>query len=181
MPPYLSTAGSGDEYDDVDDDDLLLAESSSPRLHSLNVKRKQPEDLLNHPAPKKACLSGDPKALVLAKRILKKTWGFTDFRLKQETAITRLIQGDSAVVIFPTGGGKSLVYQVPALAFNDYDQLSGCKAGGGVTLVVSPLIALMKVCFTSSPEYFMRTCHGYERSIFYHYSLVVLLSHTTPY
>lgn len=148
MAPYLRTDGSGDEYGDVDDDDLLLAESTSPRLKSLNVKRKQPDEFFNDPASKRKCLSEDPKAAVLAKGILTKTWGFADFRLKQQRAITRLIQGDSAVVIFPTGGGKSLVYQVPALAFNDYDKLSGRRPGGGVTLVVSPLIALMKVCFT---------------------------------
>lgn len=151
MAPSLRTDGGGDEYSDVDDVDLLLAESSSPPLNSLNVKRKQPANFPNNSGPKKARLSGDPKALVLAKSILKKTWGFAGFRLKQQTAITRLIQGDSAVVIFPTGGGKSLVYQVPALAFNDYDELSGREAGGGVTLVVSPLIALMKVWFTLSP------------------------------
>ncbi len=180
MAPYLRTDGSGDEYGDVDDDDLLLAESNSPRFNSLNVKRKQPEDLLNNSAPKKACLSGDPKALTLAKGILKKTWGFADFRLKQQSAITRLIQGDSAVVIFPTGGGKSLVYQVPALAFNDYDKLSGRKAGGGVTLVVSPLIALMKVCCTLSPRCFMRLCQGYETSTFYHNPPISLLFYTTP-
>jgi len=160
MAPYLRTDGSGDEYGDVNDDDLLLAESSSPRFNSLNVKRKQPEDFLNNSTPKKACLSGDPKALTLAKGILKKTWGFADFRLKQQSAITRLIQGDSAVVIFPTGGGKSLVYQVPALAFNDYDKLSGRNAGGGVTLVVSPLIALMKVCFTRFASMLYATVSG---------------------
>ena len=47
--------------------------------------------------------------------------------------------------MFPTGGGRSLLYQIPVLAFDDYDELSGRPLGGGVTLVVSPLIALMKV------------------------------------
>ena len=68
---------------------------------------------------------GDPKALVLAKRILKRTWGFPDFKHKQQEAIVRLIEGANAVVIFSTGGGKSLEYQVPALAFDEYDRLCG--------------------------------------------------------
>ncbi|KAL8726570.1 MAG: hypothetical protein Q9181_005986 [Wetmoreana brouardii] len=145
MAPYLGSDESGDEYGNVEDDDLLLAESaaSNPRATSI-PKRKQPKDLFDDTSSKRIRTSDDPTALVLAKRILKNTWRFADFRLKQQVVITRLIQGDSAVVIFPTGGGKSLVYQVPALAFNDYDELCGRSAGGGVTLVVSPLIALMK-------------------------------------
>jgi len=87
----------------------------------------------------------DPLAVSLARRILSDTWGYSAFRLAQEDAISRLICGGGALVVFPTGGGKSLVYQVPALAFDEYDQLCGRQAGKGVTLVVSPLIALMKV------------------------------------
>ena len=137
---------SADEYGSVDDEDLLLAES---KPNTLNAKRSRPLDFYDDRPLKTSRSTEDPKALVLAKRILKTTWGLTDFRLKQQAAITRLIEGHSAVVIFPTGGGKSLVYQVPALAFDEYDKLCGREAGGGVTLVVSPLIALMKVCLTS--------------------------------
>ncbi|KAA8895753.1 P-loop containing nucleoside triphosphate hydrolase protein [Sphaerosporella brunnea] len=86
----------------------------------------------------------DPRAVTLAKDILKEVWGYTAFRLEQEAAITRLICGGNAAVIFPTGGGKSLVYQVPALAFDKFDKICGRPVGLGVTLVVSPLIALMK-------------------------------------
>ena len=86
----------------------------------------------------------DPRAAPLARQILQETWGFSSFRLEQEAAIARLISGGSAVVVFPTGGGKSLVYQVPALAFDMFDELQGEEPGRGVTLVVSPLIALMK-------------------------------------
>ncbi|KAL8779107.1 MAG: hypothetical protein Q9213_007096 [Squamulea squamosa] len=81
---------------------------------------------------------------MLAESILQKTWGFPEFRLKQEQAIARLISGGSTAVVFPTGGGKSLVYQIPALAFDQYDEHCGRSPGKGVTLVVSPLIALMK-------------------------------------
>jgi superfamily II DNA helicase RecQ len=48
---------------------------------------------------------------VLANRILKERFGLNGFRLEQERAITRLLDGGSAVVVFPTGGGKSLCYQ----------------------------------------------------------------------
>lgn len=86
-----------------------------------------------------------PATSDLARRILKETWGYPAFRLRQEEAISRLIHGGSAVVVFPTGGGKSLVYQVPALAFDEHEAAMGGTAQSGLTVVVSPLIALMKV------------------------------------
>jgi len=91
---------------------------------------------------------------------LKSCFGLQQFRLKQEAAIARLLAGGNAVVVFPTGGGKSLCYQVgtlnaaalgpdsdmvkvPAFAFAELDRIANVR-GGGITLVVSPLIALMK-------------------------------------
>lgn len=64
--------------------------------------------------------------------ILKKHFGHDTFREGQETVIRQLLDGNSAAAVFPTGGGKSICYQLPALALD------------GLTLVVSPLIALMK-------------------------------------
>ena len=67
-----------------------------------------------------------------AGKVLKETFGFDAFRGGQESVISALLDGRSALAVFPTGGGKSLCFQVPALLLD------------GLTLVVSPLIALMK-------------------------------------
>ena len=64
--------------------------------------------------------------------LLKLHYGFKAFRPGQEKVIDNVLAGISTVVIMPTGGGKSLCYQLPALVLD------------GVTLVISPLIALMK-------------------------------------
>jgi len=67
-----------------------------------------------------------------AHQILKTVFGFDTFRDQQETAIERALTGKDSLVLMPTGGGKSVCYQVPALLLD------------GITLVVSPLIALMQ-------------------------------------
>ena len=64
--------------------------------------------------------------------ILRTIFGYDSFRLEQERAIKTVLRGNDAFVLMPTGGGKSLCYQVPALCLE------------GLTVVVSPLIALMK-------------------------------------
>ncbi|MBC7792295.1 MAG: DEAD/DEAH box helicase, partial [Clostridia bacterium] len=68
--------------------------------------------------------------------MLSKFFGFSTFRAGQTEAVYALIDGRDAVVLMPTGGGKSLCYQVPALVRHG--------RGLGCTLVVSPLIALMQ-------------------------------------
>lgn len=67
-----------------------------------------------------------------ALEVLHKTFGFTAFRGQQEPVIRRVLDGGDALVLMPTGGGKSLCYQVPALV------------RPGTAVVVSPLIALME-------------------------------------
>ncbi|KAL9003495.1 MAG: hypothetical protein Q9180_009899, partial [Flavoplaca navasiana] len=130
------------EFGDVDDKDLLLAEPTSS--DGLSFKRAAPSDFDGEVSTKKLKSADHTASVKLAESILQKVWGFPKFRLKQEQAIARLISGASATVVFPTGGGKSLVYQIPALAFDEYDKHCGRTPGKGLTLVVSPLIALMK-------------------------------------
>ncbi len=67
-----------------------------------------------------------------ALRSLHEHFGFADFRQGQHEVIEAILKGDDAVVVMPTGSGKSLCYQLPAMML------------GGATLVISPLIALMK-------------------------------------
>ena len=66
------------------------------------------------------------------KKSLKQFFGFSSFKGLQEPVIENLLSGKDTFVIMPTGGGKSMCYQLPALL---------CE---GTALVVSPLIALMK-------------------------------------
>ena len=149
---YLQGDDDQDEFGHVDDADLIQAESVDQTSNSPGTKRKGSPGFLDQFSPKKPNLVDDPASIQLAETILQKTWGFPHFRLKQQQAIARLIGGGSAVVIFPTGGGKSLVYQIPALAFDEYDAQCGQTPGQGVTLVVSPLIALMKVSCSRYPR-----------------------------
>src|SRR5476651_2728615 len=70
--------------------------------------------------------------MVKAKDVLRDVFGYNEFRGQQEEIINHLVAGNDALVLMPTGGGKSLCYQVPALVRK------------GIAIVVSPLIALMQ-------------------------------------
>src|SRR5205823_13120882 len=64
--------------------------------------------------------------------VLSRYWGYTSFRPLQRDAMDAILSRRDSLVVLPTGGGKSICFQAPALV------------GGGVGLVVSPLISLMK-------------------------------------
>lgn len=73
-----------------------------------------------------------PEQIVKARQNLKKFWGYDAFRPGQEDVVESVLKGVDTLVLFPTGGGKSLCYQVPATVLD------------GLTVVISPLIALMQ-------------------------------------
>ncbi|SEL28808.1 ATP-dependent DNA helicase RecQ [Roseateles sp. YR242] len=76
-----------------------------------------------------------PKHHPVPINILQEVFGYSAFRGQQAEIVDHVTQGGDALVLMPTGGGKSLCYQVPAIVRQ--------RAGHGVTVVVSPLIALM--------------------------------------
>ncbi|NMM08032.1 RecQ family ATP-dependent DNA helicase [Polaromonas sp.] len=67
--------------------------------------------------------------------VLGQVFGYSSFRGPQQAIVEHVVQGGDALVLMPTGGGKSLCYQIPAIVRQN--------AGHGVTIVISPLIALM--------------------------------------
>jgi ATP-dependent DNA helicase RecQ len=74
----------------------------------------------------------EPAPVAPSKKILQDVFGYQSFRIGQQEVIEAVVEGQDCLVIMPTGGGKSLCYQIPALIMP------------GITLVISPLISLMK-------------------------------------
>ncbi len=86
-------------------------------------------------------------ALPLSPReVLQNVFGFNDFRGQQEAVIATVLRGESALLLMPTGMGKSVCYQIPA------------RVLPGLTLVISPLIALMKDQVDAAEKRGFRTC-----------------------
>jgi ATP-dependent DNA helicase RecQ len=70
--------------------------------------------------------------MIAPKEILKKYWNYSEFRPQQEEIITSVLEQNDVIALLPTGGGKSICFQIPALSKE------------GVCIVISPLIALMQ-------------------------------------
>ncbi|KAK0702571.1 P-loop containing nucleoside triphosphate hydrolase protein [Apiosordaria backusii] len=123
-----------DVFDGIGEDELAELErpSKRPKVEALSEVKDDAADNHGH--------------LALAERLLSTQFGYKSFRHEQAAAIQRVLAGDNALVIFPTGAGKSLCYQIPAIAFPELDRAEskGKPTDAGVTIVVSPLIALMK-------------------------------------
>jgi ATP-dependent DNA helicase RecQ len=79
---------------------------------------------------------GEPASLGEAREILSEIFGYSDFRPGQAEAVEAVLSGQDAIVLLSTGSGKSVCYQIPAIA--------AARRGAGTTIVISPLIALMQ-------------------------------------
>ncbi|EEY21564.1 ATP-dependent DNA helicase recQ [Verticillium alfalfae VaMs.102] len=149
---------SGDDlFDGLNEDALLQSsQAQTPAKRPLNesdgnaVSRAQSDE---NPSKRPRIGNSDTDGgssssskLALATSILKENFGYPAFRHEQAAAIERILHGENSLVVFPTGAGKSLCYQIPAIAFEAMDRETGDREEGdsGVTIIVSPLIALMK-------------------------------------
>jgi superfamily II DNA helicase RecQ len=105
---------SGDEADLAAlCDDIEASPISTKRKHSTE------DDSIEPPAKRLASNRNYSTKSPLAVKILNEQFGLEKFRLEQEAVIARIMEGGSAVVVFPTGGGKSLCYQVNyCISFN---------------------------------------------------------------
>ena len=101
--------------------DVIAFAPLAPALHKMRVADSLPS----------SAQYGDDAALEPARNILRTTFGHAEFRGLQAGVIGEILAGRNALAVLPTGGGKSLCYQIPALI------------RPGLGLVVSPLIALM--------------------------------------
>ncbi|THX44296.1 ATP-dependent DNA helicase [Aureobasidium pullulans] len=134
-PTLKRPAPIDDDDDDFDDNDIF----NDPKIEDIWTSSQQ--ESRNAPPP-----PDNPRDIALVRTLLREKFGYPAFRGEQEKIIRAILRGENALAIMPTGAGKSLCYQIPAIAFPEMDKQSGNirPHGAGITLVVSPLIALMK-------------------------------------
>ncbi|KAJ0114137.1 tp-dependent dna helicase recq [Diaporthe amygdali] len=150
---------SGDDlFDNVDVDNILQSSKAQATKRKsadkddapFAAKRQKKTTNSSVPGPQDDDFNPvfEKENIELARHILNEKFGYDDFRHEQKGAISRTLAGKSALVVFPTGAGKSLCYQskIPAIAFPELDKSRGLREPGqsGITIVISPLIALMK-------------------------------------
>jgi len=102
------------------------------------VPDHHPNPVLNHPITQLPNYQSEG-ADSLLKEALHRVWGFSEFRPLQREAMHAVLEGRDSVVVLPTGGGKSLCFQAPAVV-----EGQPAPQRRGLALVVSPLISLMK-------------------------------------
>lgn len=102
---------SSDEDDEFDASFVDEAEFIAATEAVENSKRPR-DETSETDSPSKRSKSMLSPSTVLANKVLNERFGLDQYRLKQEAAITRIIDGGSTAIVFPTGGGKSLCYQV---------------------------------------------------------------------
>ena len=139
LPPSDETAGTPFGRGEAVDWDLLLEEqddlwrdaATDPRADTEREGLGEKPSQLTGDRPEKAgTSSADDEATPLG--VLHRYWGYPTFRLKQAEIIESVLAGRDTLGLLPTGGGKSITFQVPTMLHD------------GLTLVVTPLIALMK-------------------------------------
>lgn len=117
VPPLAVTTSEVKQSGSSENDRLVMSASRETVMKMLQNR----EHTYTEAEWKEACLA-----------VLIQHFGKTDFREGQFEAIYRILQGKNSLLILPTGGGKSLCYQLPSLCFD-----------GGITLVISPLLSLI--------------------------------------
>ena len=111
------------------------------------------------------CQTDGEDELLEAREVLAEIFGYPDFRPGQADAVAAVLSGRDALVLLPTGSGKSICYQVPALVLR--------RRRAGTTLVVSPLIALMNDQVAALEGYGVHAAalHSHQRPSHQHASI----------
>ncbi|KAK8069916.1 hypothetical protein PG994_006532 [Apiospora phragmitis] len=132
---------SGDDLFDNVDTDELVTQNKRPASQGYTSNGKNDSHGISESQSKRQRLD----LVGVGQKLLREKFGYDKFRHEQEGAIASVLRGQNALVVFPTGAGKSLCYQIPAIAFEEVDKSNGeYRDFSGITIVVSPLIALMK-------------------------------------